>query len=58
MACDCLGYMFQSIGADLTSQTIHPFYGSYRGRSPFWRTLPTSQKETSVGTPGAWLSRS
>lgn len=27
-----------------TSQTVHPFFGSYRDRSPFWRPCPSNRK--------------
>ncbi|CAE7254570.1 unnamed protein product [Symbiodinium sp. CCMP2592] len=46
--CDTVGNLCLRNGADFTSQTVHPFYGSYRDRSPFWRALPTSRQPESV----------
>lgn len=48
LMCDCLAVELQSINFDYTSQSVHPFYGSYRDRSPFWRALPTSRCESSA----------
>ncbi|CAE7226594.1 unnamed protein product [Symbiodinium natans] len=45
--CDCVANFLLRNGADFTSQTVHPFYGSYRDRSPFWRALPTSRQPES-----------
>lgn len=44
---DSLALYFQDIGMDVTSQTVHPFYGSFRDQSPFWRPLPTNRMEKS-----------
>lgn len=48
LMCDCLAVELQSMNFDYTSQSVHPFYGSYRDRSPFWRALPTSRSESSA----------
>jgi len=34
-----------------TSQTIHPFFGSYRERSPFWRSCASNRDLDSRGRP-------
>jgi len=44
LLCDTVALMFLESGHDFTSQTVHPFYGGYRDRSPFWRPLPTNRK--------------
>lgn len=46
--CDTVGNLILRNGSDFTSQTVHPFYGSYRDRSPFWRALPTNRQPESV----------
>eukprot|EP00929_Paragymnodinium_shiwhaense_P083976 TRINITY_DN44885_c0_g1_i1.p1 TRINITY_DN44885_c0_g1~~TRINITY_DN44885_c0_g1_i1.p1 ORF type:complete len:1346 (-),score=282.28 TRINITY_DN44885_c0_g1_i1:59-4096(-) len=43
LLCDAVGSLFLSLGHDFTSQTVHPFYGSYRDRSPFWAAFPSSR---------------
>lgn len=48
LMCDCLAVELQNMNFDYTSQSVHPFYGSYRDRSPFWRALPTSRSESSA----------
>jgi GNAT superfamily N-acetyltransferase len=40
LLCDAVAKLLHDRGADFTSQTVHPSYGSYRDRSPFWRALP------------------
>jgi len=47
LLCDCVARYYSEQGHDFTSQTVHPFYGSYRDRSPFWRPLPTNRAEGS-----------
>lgn len=47
LLCDAVGTLVLAGGHDFTSQTVHPFYGSYRDRSPFWRPLPSNRKERS-----------
>merc|ERR1740117_2802358 len=39
--CEEMGYAFQAV-------TVHPKYGAYRDRSPFWSTLPTNQSDSNV----------
>lgn len=48
LMCDAVACYFIASGNDFTSQTVHPFYGSYRDRSPFWLALPTNRTETSA----------
>eukprot|EP00927_Polykrikos_kofoidii_P021670 TRINITY_DN20442_c0_g1_i1.p1 TRINITY_DN20442_c0_g1~~TRINITY_DN20442_c0_g1_i1.p1 ORF type:complete len:1473 (+),score=279.80 TRINITY_DN20442_c0_g1_i1:452-4420(+) len=47
LLCDTVARLFHECGHDFTSQTVHPFYGSYRDRSLFWCQLPTNRKERS-----------
>ena len=44
LLCNAVAKFLHDLGHDFTSQTVHPFYGSYRDRSPFWQPLPTNQK--------------
>lgn len=46
LLCDTVARCCLEGGHDFTSQTIHPFYGSYRERSPFWRPLPSNGRIT------------
>lgn len=48
LMCDAVACYFLAGGNDFTSQTVHPFYGSYRDRSPFWLALPTNRTEMSA----------
>eukprot|EP00931_Biecheleriopsis_adriatica_P041498 TRINITY_DN2370_c0_g1_i1.p1 TRINITY_DN2370_c0_g1~~TRINITY_DN2370_c0_g1_i1.p1 ORF type:complete len:1392 (+),score=231.52 TRINITY_DN2370_c0_g1_i1:312-4178(+) len=48
LMCDAVARYILESGNDFTSQTVHPFYGSYRNRSQFWITLPTSHTEGSA----------
>jgi len=48
LLCDAVGQYFLHMGHDFTSQTVHPFYGSYRDRSPFWQALPSNRTESSA----------
>jgi len=43
LLCDAVAVLYLSLGHDFTSQTVHPFYGSYRDRSPFWAAFKTSR---------------
>ncbi|CAE8691586.1 unnamed protein product [Polarella glacialis] len=43
LLCDAVACYILAQGNDFTSQTVHPFYGSYRDRSPFWRPLPSNR---------------
>jgi GNAT superfamily N-acetyltransferase len=45
LLCDAVALIISRCGHDFTSQTVHPHYGSYRNRSPFWRPLPTNQAQ-------------
>jgi len=47
LLCDSVALHVLETGHDFTSQTVHPFYGGYRDRSPFWRALPSNRKENS-----------
>lgn len=38
-------------GNIFTSQTIHPFFGSYRERSPFWRPCASNREYDNKGRP-------
>jgi len=48
LMCDCLAVSLQMSNFDFTSQTVHPTYGGYRDRSPFWIPLPTNRNEKSA----------
>jgi hypothetical protein len=48
LLCDAVARFILAGNNDFTSQTVHPFYGSYRDRSPFWLALPTNRKEYSA----------
>lgn len=48
LMCDCLAVSLQTSNFDFTSQTVHPTYGGYRDRSPFWIPLPTNRNEKSA----------
>lgn len=48
LMCDAIACYVLAGGNDFTSQTVHPFYGSYRDRSPFWLALPTNRTEMSA----------
>ncbi|CAJ1357632.1 unnamed protein product [Effrenium voratum] len=43
LTCDTVGAYLLNCECDFTSQTVHPYYGSYRDRSPFWRALPSNR---------------
>ncbi|CAE7460679.1 unnamed protein product [Symbiodinium natans] len=43
--CDAIAYFIHKCGADFTSQTVHPHYGSYRDRRPYWEQLRGNRKE-------------
>jgi GNAT superfamily N-acetyltransferase len=45
---DSVAYICQRMGYAFSSLTVHPQYGGYRDVSPFWRAMPTSQKERSA----------
>ena len=42
---DTLSHAIHSAGGMVTSVTVHPHYGGFRDRSPFWRALPTNRRE-------------
>merc|ERR1740121_466454 len=47
LLCDAVAQCYNDIGHDFTSQTVHPYYGSYREGSPFWTALSTNRKDNS-----------
>merc|ERR1712190_423407 len=47
LLCDTVAYICSQMGHAFFSATVHPQYGAYRERSPFWTALPTSRQERS-----------
>merc|ERR1712151_66342 len=47
LLCDTVAYICSQLGYVFFSATVHPQYGAYRDRSPFWTALPTSRLERS-----------
>ena len=43
LMCDTCAHAIASNGCMACSQTVHPHYGGYRDRSPFWRPLPSNR---------------
>jgi GNAT superfamily N-acetyltransferase/ABC-type iron transport system FetAB ATPase subunit len=48
---DAVARDLESRGFLFTSQTIHPFFGSYRERSPFWRPCASNRAYDQKGRP-------
>lgn len=48
---DAVARDLEQRGFIFTSQTIHPFFGSYRERSAFWKPCATNRDHDSRGRP-------
>lgn len=48
---DAVAHELELLGYAFTSLTIHPFFGSYRDKSPFWRPCPTNHGKDKQGRP-------
>merc|ERR1712113_89748 len=42
---DTVAHLCSQLRYAFVSMTVHPQYGSYRDRSPFWVALPSKEKE-------------